>query len=69
MDDVVLIADSAENLQILLLIFDQVAESLNMEISLSKTKSLTISKNNIKCEIKLKGTTIEQVPKFNYWGS
>ena len=61
-DDAVLIADSAENLQTLLLIFDQIAESLNMGISLCKTKSLTISKNNIKCEIKLKGTTIEQVP-------
>ena len=64
----VLIADSAENLQTLQLIFDQTAESLNLEICLSKTKSLTISKNNIKCEIKLKGTTMEQVPKFNYLG-
>ena len=35
---------------------------------MSKTKSLTIAKNNIKCEIKLKGTTIEQVQKFNYLG-
>ncbi len=60
--------DSAENLQTLLLIFDQMAESLNMEITLSKTKSLTISKNNIKCEIKLKDTTIEQVLKFSYLG-
>ena len=66
--DAVLIADSAENLQTLLLIFDQIAESLNMEISLSKTKSLTISQNNIKCEIKLKDTTIEQVSKFTYLG-
>ena len=39
-----------------------------MEISLSKTKFLTISRNNIKCKIKLKDTTIEQVPKFNYLG-
>ena len=67
-DDAVLVADSAENLQTLLLIFDQTAESLNMEISLSKTKSMTISKNNIKCEIKLKDTTTEQVLKFNYLG-
>ena len=50
----------------LLLIFDQIAESLNMEISLSKAESLTISRNNVKCEIKLKDTTTEQVLKFNY---
>ena len=37
-------------------------------MSLSKTKSLTVPKNNIKCETKLKGTTIEQVPKFNCLG-
>ena len=53
----------------MLLKFDQMAESLNMEISLSKTKSLTISRNNMKCEVKLKGTTTEQVPKFNYLGA
>ena len=38
------------------------------EISLGKTKSLTISKNDIKCEIKLKDTTMEQVLQFNYLG-
>ena len=53
----------------MLLKFDQMAESLNMEISLSKTKSLTISRSNMKCEVKLKGTMIEQVPKFNYLGA
>jgi hypothetical protein len=52
-DDAVLITDSTENLQILLLKFDQMAVSLNMEISLSKTKSLVISRNNIKCEVNL----------------
>ena len=68
-DDVVLIADSADNLQTLLLKFDQMATSLNMEISLSKTKSLVISRNNINCEVKLRDTAIEQVPKFNYLGA
>jgi hypothetical protein len=56
--DAVLIADSAENLQTLLLKFDQTAASLNMEISLSKTKSLFISRNNINCEVKLRDTVI-----------
>jgi hypothetical protein len=68
-DDAVLIAESAENLQTLLLKFDQMAASLNMEISLGKTKSVVISRNNIKCEVKLRDTVIEQVPKFNYLGA
>jgi hypothetical protein len=36
-DDAVLIADSEGNLQTLLRKFEQMAESLNMEISLNKT--------------------------------
>jgi hypothetical protein len=39
-----------------------------MEISLSKTKSLTFAKHNIKCKIKLRDTMIEQVPDFSYLG-
>jgi hypothetical protein len=66
-DDTVLIADSEENLQTLLCRFDQMAERLNMEISLNKTKSLTISRNYTKCEIKLRGTSIEQVPSLTTW--
>jgi hypothetical protein len=53
----------------LLLRFDQMAFRLNMEISLNKTKSLTISRNYTKCEVKLRGTSIEQVTKFNYLGA
>jgi len=68
-DDAVLIADSEENLQTLLLRFDQKAERLSTEISLNKTKSLTMSRNYTKCEVELKGTSIEQVPKFNYLGA
>jgi len=67
-DDTVLIADSEENLQTLLIRFDQMAERLNMEISLNKTKSLTISKNYTRCEIELRGTSTEQVPNCNYLG-
>ena len=36
---------------------------------LSKTKSLVISRYNINCEVKLRDTAIEQVPKFNYLGA
>ena len=45
------------------------AERQNMEISLNKTKSLTISRNYTKCEVQLRGTPIEQVPQFNYLGA
>ena len=67
-DDAVLIADSEEHLQVLLLKFDRMAESLNMAISLNKTKTLTISRNRKKCEIELRGIVLEQVPKFTYLG-
>ena len=49
-DDAVLIADSEENLQTLLSRFDQMPER-HMEISLSKTMSLTFSRNYTKCEV------------------
>jgi len=52
-DVAVLIAGSEENLQSLLLRFDQLAERLSMEISLNKTKSLTIPRNYTKCEVEL----------------
>ena len=39
-----------------------------MEISLKKTKCLSISQTNQKCEIKLGDTILEQVSKFNYLG-
>ena len=67
-DDAVLIAGSEDNLQTLLTKFDQMAKSLNMEISLNKTKSLTISRNHVECNIKLRDTITEQVPRFNYLG-
>jgi hypothetical protein len=38
-------------------------------ISIILNKSLVISRNNIKCEVKLRDTVIEQVPKFNYLGA
>ena len=67
-DDAVLLADSEENLQNILMKFEQSAKKLNMEISLKKTKCLSTSKANQKCEIKLGDTILEQVAKFNYLG-
>ena len=68
-DDLVLVSDSEPNLQTLLSQFDQIAERLNMEISIEKTKCIVIAKEQRKCEIKLKNTTLIQVEKFNYLGA
>lgn len=43
-DDVVLIADNEDDLQRMLYRFEQVAHELNMEISIDKTKVLTIAR-------------------------
>ena len=67
--DVVLVSDSEQNLQTLLSQFDQIAERLNMEISIEKTKCILIAKEQLKCEIKLKNTTLDQVDKFKYLGA
>ena len=63
-DDVVLVSDSEQNLQTFLSQFDQIAERLNREISIEKTKCNVIAKEQLK--IQLKNTTIDQVKKFNY---
>ena len=44
------------------------AEKLNMEISLNKSKCLVVPKRNIKCEIRIKITLLDQVSTFNYLG-
>ena len=44
-DDAVLIAETEDNLQRMLLEFNQTATKYNMSISIAKTKSVTISKD------------------------
>ncbi|XP_055372045.1 uncharacterized protein LOC129606020 [Condylostylus longicornis] len=39
-----------------------------MKISVSKTKSMTISKDSLRCKLAIDGTIIEQVMSFNYLG-
>ena len=39
-----------------------------MEISLNKSKCLVVSKRNIKCEIRIKNTLLDQISTFNYLG-
>ena len=67
-DDAVLLADNEDNLQRLLYTFQQSAKEYNMEISTTKTKSLVISKEPIRCKLVVENHPIEQVMSFQYLG-
>lgn len=68
-DDTVLIAENEEDLQRMLHKFNQTAEEYNMQISISKTQAMTISKEPLRCKLSLNNKTIEQVMTFNYLGA
>ena len=63
-DDAVLIAESEDNLQRMLFGFNK----YNMSMSIPKTKSMTISKEPIRCKLALNDQPIEQVMSFEYLG-
>ena len=67
-DDAVLVAESEDDLQRLLHQFNICAKPYNMEISATKTKSMVIAKNPIRCKLELEGKIIEQVMNFTYLG-
>ncbi|GJQ84851.1 hypothetical protein Trydic_g472 [Trypoxylus dichotomus] len=52
-DDVVLIAESEDNLQRLFHFFNQSAKQLNMISNTDKTKGLVISKELVRCKLEL----------------
>lgn len=68
-DDAVLMADSEDNLQRLLMTIKESAERYNMIISIEKTKSLVASKQPIRCKLCINNQSIEQVMNFNYLGT
>lgn len=68
-DDAVLISDNEDDLQRLLFNFEKVAGEYNMRISAEKTKSLTISREPLRCKLAVYGEPIEQVMQFNYLGA
>ncbi|XP_019755972.1 uncharacterized protein LOC109534668 [Dendroctonus ponderosae] len=67
-DETALIAESEDDLQRLLHLFNLKAKSLNMEISPTKTKCLTTSKTPLRCKLELDRRVIEQKMKSNYLG-
>ncbi|XP_055385812.1 uncharacterized protein LOC129614885 [Condylostylus longicornis] len=67
-DDAVLLAENENDLQRMLFTFNTVAGQYNMKISTEKTKSMTISKEPIRCKLVVNNKTIEQVNRFKYLG-
>ena len=65
-DDATLAADNEDDLQQLLYRFSQSCAKYDLKISPKKTKSLTISKEPLRCKLQIYNTIIEQVLSFNY---
>ncbi len=70
-DDTAIITDSEQKLQTLMNKLVKESRNFGLEINRSKTFSMVISKKsqNPKCKIKIDGTQIKQVEKFEYLGS
>ena len=67
-DDAVLIAESEDDLQRILQAFNKQAAKLNMQISINKTKCMTIAKEPLRCKLAIENNIIEQIISFEYLG-
>jgi Reverse transcriptase (RNA-dependent DNA polymerase). len=68
-DDTAVLADSAEDLQLLLNRLMREENDLGMKINTTKTKVMVISRNpNLQANITIYGKPIEQVARFKYLG-
>ena len=67
-DDATIIAESEKDLQQLLQQFHTAAMRYNMSISISKTKCMTLAREQVTCNVMINGTMLEQVTKFKYLG-
>lgn len=69
-DDTVIFADSLENLQILMNRVTESSQRQGLEINITKTKLMIISKSNIpRCHLMINQKPIEQVKKYTYLGT
>lgn len=68
-DDALLMAENEDELQRLLFNFNKAAKEYNMEISIPKTKSMVISRTQIRCKLELENKIIEQIMTFTYLGA
>lgn len=67
-DDAVLVSEDEDNLQRMLYQFEKTATKYNMEISVAKSKVLTISKEPRRCKLAIYNEPVEQVMSFKYLG-
>ena len=67
-DDAALVAENENGLQRLLHKFALSCEKFQLKISSKKTKTLTISREPVRCKLQLDNTIVEQVPSFNFLG-
>lgn len=65
-DDTVIIAQNEDKLQIMLCKFSQFAEKYNMHVPLSKTNTMSTSKEPLRFKLSLNNKNIIQVMTFNY---
>jgi hypothetical protein len=68
-DDLVLIADSAQKLQYNLNLLMSGLEKRKFKVSLPKTKTMIISTDERRYEIRVTGQVLEQVQEFKYLGT
>jgi hypothetical protein len=70
-DDIVLIAESTEELNLMLNYFDIALTKFNLKININKTKVLIVSKSDQQniTNIKIRSEAVEQVKKFYYLGN
>jgi hypothetical protein len=67
-DDATIIAESEQDLQLMLNQFHMASMRYNMSISISKTKCMTIARQQTGCNVTIDRTPVEQVTKFKYLG-
>lgn len=67
-DDAALVAEDDDSLQRLLYRFSLLATKFDLTLSTKKTKTLTISKEPLRCKLQLYDKVIEQVMSFTYLG-
>lgn len=68
-DDAVLFAECEDDLQRLLFQFYTASKRKNMEISINKTKCMTIAKDPLRCKLAIENKPIEQVMQLKYLGT
>ena len=69
-DDTVVFADSLNGLQEIVNKVNEVSEGFGLEMNISKTKFMVISKDRIgNCQLLIKNAPVERVEKFTYLGT